>query len=244
MAKEKYFLDRPETRHYEIQGAEMDLEVNEKVFPPPIGSSILSRNIRVEPGESVIDIGTGTGFLAILASKLGGKAYGTDISENAIELARKNSELNGAKAEFAVGGYFGSFNLKFDVIIANLSQTVLPDEFRKEAGLELSNTVYGGKNGNDVLVEFLSIAPEFMHVKTRMYVNVYSVSDYEETFRRILETYDARMLEIGVEPVKEFVEDNIEMYLDLNKQGKITIFHDDRIGRWCASQFALELTLK
>ena len=52
-------------------------------------------------GESIFDIGTGSGILALAALLLGARsAVGIDIDEDALVHARKNGELNRLKARF------------------------------------------------------------------------------------------------------------------------------------------------
>ena len=49
-------------------------------------------------GLSVLDVGTGSGILAIVAAKLGAQeVWAIDIDEVAIEGARENTEKNGVK---------------------------------------------------------------------------------------------------------------------------------------------------
>ena len=82
------------------------------------------RQIRkwLKPGDAVLDVGTGSGILAIAALKLGaGYAFGTDLDENAVTAAIENAEVNGITAE------------QFKVIEGN----IIDDEaVQAEAGFE------------------------------------------------------------------------------------------------------------
>jgi len=82
------------------------------------------RQIRkwLKPGDTVLDVGTGSGILAIAALKLGaGYAFGTDLDENAVTAAMENAEVNGITAE------------QFKVIEGN----IIDDEaVQAEAGFE------------------------------------------------------------------------------------------------------------
>ena len=50
----------------------------------------------IHEGVRLLDVGTGSGILAITALKLGaGKVMGTDLDENAINAVRENTEANG-----------------------------------------------------------------------------------------------------------------------------------------------------
>jgi ribosomal protein L11 methyltransferase len=90
----------------------------------------LEKTIPVFPGHpSVLDVGTGSGILAIAARKLGAeKIVGIDIDPIAVENARKNASANRA----AKGIHFRVSSPQrlrghFDIVIANLlPQELLP----------------------------------------------------------------------------------------------------------------------
>ena len=69
---------------------------------------------------SVLDIGTGSGCIAItLQKELGCKVVGVDISDSALEVARENSSSNNTDIEFVLSDVFSNVREKFDVIISN-----------------------------------------------------------------------------------------------------------------------------
>jgi ribosomal protein L11 methyltransferase len=73
-------------------------------------------------GLSVLDMGTGSGILAIVAAKLGAQeVWAIDIDEVAIEGARENTEKNGVKGIVRIRkGGIGRVRKSFDVIVANI----------------------------------------------------------------------------------------------------------------------------
>ena len=80
---------------------------------------------------SVLDVGTGSGILAIAAEKLGAKKIlAVDIDPIAIDYARKNAAANcpNGRIDFQVGSPDG-LRRRFDMVIANL----LPQELLKIA---------------------------------------------------------------------------------------------------------------
>lgn len=78
-------------------------------------------------GLSVLDSGTGTGVLAILALKKGAKkVIGTDIERGAVENAIENCERNAVTgADIRFGDIDCVTERNFDVIIANINKNVL-----------------------------------------------------------------------------------------------------------------------
>ena len=73
-------------------------------------------------GLSVLDVGTGSGILAIVAAKLGAQeVWAIDIDEVAIEGARENTEKNGVKGIVRIRkGGIGRVRKAFDVVVANI----------------------------------------------------------------------------------------------------------------------------
>lgn len=82
----------------------------------------------VRPGQTVLDVGAGSGVLAIAAVRLGAeKAVGVDIEPEAAANAEENARLNGVQdaVRFHCGEAASLPELKADVIVANINRTVL-----------------------------------------------------------------------------------------------------------------------
>jgi len=243
MTSEPYFVTKIEVRCYKIQDINLDIEVNPLVFPPPKNNPISSEYLVINKNESVIDIGTGSGILAILAAKLGGIVCATDIDKNAIKLAEDNSKRNNVRINFSVGKYFASFTDKFDVIVANLSQTIIPPNAKNKLG-PVSRSVAGGPNGNKQPLKLLRKAKKHMHNKSRLYLNIFTISDYKDTIKEMAKEYNAKLIARQTESIKEFIEENIEWYKLLNNKGKIKLIFDPNKKSWFAEQYFYELKLK
>jgi len=80
-------------------------------------------------GESILDVGTGSGLLAVAALKLGAsRAVGTDRDPVAIECATENARLNGCGSALTLSTQplTELLDQRFDVVVANLDlQTLL-----------------------------------------------------------------------------------------------------------------------
>jgi len=77
------------------------------------------------PGASVLDVGTGSGLLAIAARKLGaGHVRGNDDDPVAVSVARENAARNGAEVELGEEP-LAAIPGGFDVVVANILANTL-----------------------------------------------------------------------------------------------------------------------
>ena len=111
---------------------DLDFEVNENVLIPRPETEDLIRWIVDEvktsgpdkkSGLRILDIGTGSGCIAISLAKLlpDAKVFALDVSEKALETAKRNAERNAVKVEFILADIlnFDGFASNFDVIVSN-----------------------------------------------------------------------------------------------------------------------------
>ena len=77
-----------------------DIKLEQYVTPPSLAAFIVSNAYLLSDLEEVIDLGCGTGMLAIAAAKLGAEAMGVDIDRKALLIAKDNSEKLGVKVDF------------------------------------------------------------------------------------------------------------------------------------------------
>lgn len=129
------FVVKPTWREYTPEADELIIELDPgRAFGtgshPTTSLCLKLMEENISEGDSVIDVGTGSGILMIAADRLGAsEIYGTDIDELAVESAKENLELNKISEEKAKV-YKGDLisvveNKKFDVVVANILADVL-----------------------------------------------------------------------------------------------------------------------
>lgn len=95
----------------------------------------------VKPGMSVLDLGTGSGILAIGAAMLGASPIvAIDNDPVAIRAAGENADLNGVgdQIEFAVGSTTAAPDRHFDLILVNILAAVIMPLIEEEGLLDLA----------------------------------------------------------------------------------------------------------
>jgi release factor glutamine methyltransferase len=108
----------------------LDFEVNESVLIPrpeteELVDWILSNNRIIQESKNlkILDIGTGSGCIAISLAKniLNSEVYAIDVSEKALATAKKNAELNNVNVTFINQNILETEDLKqqFDIIVSN-----------------------------------------------------------------------------------------------------------------------------
>lgn len=88
----------------------------------------LDRTLSERHGASVLDVGTGSGVLAIAARKLGaGRVVGTDNDPVAVRVAHENAERNQARDVEFSAAELSAVEGTFDLVLANILANTLVD---------------------------------------------------------------------------------------------------------------------
>jgi HemK-related putative methylase len=166
--------------------------------------------IKLERIEKILDMGTGTGIIAIFFQileshypKFKAKIYASDISEESINCAKGNEILNkiNHKIEYIQSDLFKSFpetlRSKFNIIVFNppyLPPSPLIRERTNKKAIDRSWD--GGYKGIEILTDFLKEAKKFLNLKNPHYVYYISSS------RSKIDELDRRIIGLGYENEK------------------------------------------
>lgn len=109
-------------------GARFEASVPDFVLWPNPTSQLLTRLSVRRPSRATLDLGTGTGVIAIGAAEYSEKVVATDLNARALEFARFNARLNGKdNIELRLGdGFQPVKGEKFDLILSNPPFFVTP----------------------------------------------------------------------------------------------------------------------
>ena len=151
------------THNQEFMG--INFEVNQNVLIPQPDNEILVENTiglvlgnkSLENQEDskktmqILDLCTGSGAIAVSLKKYlpTAKIFASDISEKALEVAKKNAKNNNVEIEFIKSDMFENIHEKFDIIVSNppyiKSEEI--EKLSKEVQNEPKLALDGGKDG-------------------------------------------------------------------------------------------------
>ena len=158
-----------------------DFKVDKNVLIPRLDTEILIeeiiKDIKLRSGEtSVLDIGTGSGAIAVSIQKeTGTKVTAVDISKNALEIAKFNAEQNDAKIEFILSDLFENVKQKFDFIVSNppYIETETIKSLDKEVVFnEPILALDGGEDGLEFYRKIVADAPRFLNSGGKLYFEI------------------------------------------------------------------------
>ncbi len=163
---------------WEGRSGPFPLLLGNRVFPPTHTSREVAAGMVVNPGDTVIDVGCGSGVLSIVAARLGaGAVFGTDLNPESVAFARLNAVRLGLADKVAtrLGSLFEPLSgLRANVVIGDVSG--IPDEIATESDW-FPGGFAGGPTGAEVPVAMLEASREHMLPGGRLYLPTGSIQD-------------------------------------------------------------------
>ena len=181
------------------RGGPFSLELGPGVFSPTTTSRTLADAIEIRPDDVVVDVGCGSGVLAFVAAKLGAsRVFGCDLSEPAIEAARRNARALGLddRCEFRHGDLLEPVrDVRADVVIGDVSG--IPDEIAAVSGW-FDAVPAGGPTGAELPMKLLGSIGDTLPRGGRLYLPTGTIQDERAIIAAAREVFGDNM-----EPVLE-----------------------------------------
>ena len=126
-------------------------EVNADVLiPRPETETLIEyiENSKLQP-KSILDLGTGTGCIAIELSKIFPKATvdAVDLSTKAISIAKTNAKKNNANVRFLNSNWYQKVSLKYDLIVSNPPYVDKSANTNESLKFEPEEAIFSDENG-------------------------------------------------------------------------------------------------
>ena len=146
---------------------EIQIEISQDVYAPSDDSFLLLSAVNPKQGQSVLEMGTGSGIIALHCAKAGSKVTVADISEKALDCARNNAQINNLDIQFIQSDLFSSIQEKYDMIIFN--PPYLSSQDAEVLAVNDKRQLIGGEEGHEISIKFMGIIINFFIIKQIVY---------------------------------------------------------------------------
>lgn len=147
----------------------MTFKVNSNVLIPRQDTETLVEEALkvIEPQMEVLDLCTGSGciLLSILKNAPTVRGTGSDVSKQALLVAKENAKLHDLEAEWVRGNLFDNVSGSYDVIVSNppyIVQAEIPRLMPEVAQFEPIQALDGGVDGLDFYRKITEEAPQYL----------------------------------------------------------------------------------
>lgn len=154
----------------------------EEVYPPAEDTFLLIDNLIINDTDKVLEIGTGSGIVSIIASLKCSEVTSTDINPHAIKCAESNIKLNNREnITVILSDLFENIEDKYDLILFNTPYLPVIEE--EHVDDDYSKAWDGGESGREVIDKFIEQAPSYLKKGGRIQLVQSSLSDNEKTLK-------------------------------------------------------------
>lgn len=169
----------------------IDIDTEPDVYNPSDDSYMLLKVVDVARDGAFLEVGSGTGLIAIHAAKLGAKVTATDINPHAVELTRRNASKNKLRVQALQSDLFENVSGYFDVIAFN--PPYLPSDSTSTSWIERSWS--GGEKGSEISAGFLNQAWRHLAPSGRIYMVLSSLTGLTAVLKAARDRYESELIE-------------------------------------------------
>lgn len=220
-------------------GGPFDYEVSPRVFVPTLTSEAIVEALDLVTNLGVvIDVGCGGGFLGIVAARLGAtRVFGTDISLEAVQLARRNADRAGVGNRVSLlcsDGLeaFADHAVDADVVVNDISG--VPDVLARRLGWYPDGGV-GGGDGITLPLRIIDGLPSVLRSKTGVLVQPLGSVQFTPAIKRRLDTLFRKRTVAAYRQFflpKEAMSGDLSEINSLRQQGRLRLWEARGMTWW------------
>jgi release factor glutamine methyltransferase len=132
------------------------------LIPRPETELLIDEVLKLPLSSSpkIAEIGVGSGIISIMIKKFlpSSKITATDISKDAIKVAKKNCLLHKTDIDLIQTSYLDGIDKEFELIVSNPPYIKNGEKLDKNLDYEPQNALYGGENGDEILKNIVDLA--------------------------------------------------------------------------------------
>ena len=157
----------------------LNFKVNSNVLIPRQDTeTLVEEALKIcQPGMKVLDLGTGSGCIVIIIMKNapGMTATGSDISKQALLVAKENGKLHEADIEWVRSNLYENITGRYDLIVSNppyIAQADMLNLMPEVRDFEPAGALDGGEDGLDFYRQIVAKSGDYLNKDGYLYLEI------------------------------------------------------------------------
>ena len=157
----------------------LNFKVNSNVLIPRQDmETLVEEALKIcQPGMKVLDLGTGSGciVISIMKNAPGMTATGSDISKQALLVAKENGKLHEADIEWVRSNLYENITGRYDLIVSNppyIAQADMLNLMPEVRDFEPAGALDGGEDGLDFYRQIVAKSGDYLNKDGYLYLEI------------------------------------------------------------------------
>ncbi|MDO8124895.1 MAG: methyltransferase [Candidatus Hermodarchaeota archaeon] len=182
--------------------------VDDGVYEPSDDTFMLCANLGIALGDTMLEVGTGCGLVAIVAAKAGAQVVATDQSDLAVQNAKKNVALHNLDSlvEIRQGNLFDPIHSDEKFSLLTFNPPYLPGT---KADTAFDPAWSGGEKGYEITEKFIAQCSRYLHADGRLLLIQSSLSEPEHIRTQLKQQFHS----VQVKEEKAFFFERLLLFL-------------------------------